>query len=529
MQRMSPASSESLQSGTPSSDFPLEKVPSYFTADDSEDSSNMRPMRAYSVGSRSDTSSTGKSLSGKNRLEAVQESVRIRAMSVGSRHPRKVNGNNGVVTPGSSGFFSTGNSGKSGSSVTLSSSWSGSTGRWPPLRYSSSTATGGAVNCTPSGLPTNFTSHGHATDESTTDSDLMELDFTRNKKNRKRSLPGPNGVFSSSISPSMSKVSPCAKGFSGSGNGSDTPDTPDAPKSFLSASPSQEGFSCPNQKKYVSSAPISIQKGFKLGPPSCAAVPTSCGGSGDVVSGVGGFKDTSGVSLLSKMTGMSTSKLKQLDQEGAYLDMDFNPQKRVEQNVLAPRKSVVSATTGFSRDYLLMNGKSSELGGDKGGASTVSTNGPLLSRSISSSSNISNISNNSNSSSGTSCVSVKSPQLSSAPTNNAASPVGVTSTTTSSSFPQPASPVLSGGGGVGLSRIEESPEKQDASKSLTKRLSSPSCGQDQVTYTTIEVMPPVKRTLSGDGGPKSPKNTSSSAKTCKGSVTYSQIDFVKST
>ena len=74
---MSPASSESVQSSGTDYPYQLEKVSSYLQSDDFEDGSiAMRPARAYSVGSRSDTSSTGKSRIGKNRLEAVQETFR---------------------------------------------------------------------------------------------------------------------------------------------------------------------------------------------------------------------------------------------------------------------------------------------------------------------------------------------------------------------------------------------------------------------------------------------------------------------
>jgi len=41
------------------------------------------------VGSRSDTTALGKLRYGKTRLEAVPETFRIRAMSVGSKQPRK--------------------------------------------------------------------------------------------------------------------------------------------------------------------------------------------------------------------------------------------------------------------------------------------------------------------------------------------------------------------------------------------------------------------------------------------------------
>lgn len=57
---MSPASSCSVTSGTPSTDmrfseYHLEKVSSYFTPSEEEETSSLdRPTRAYSVGSRPD-------------------------------------------------------------------------------------------------------------------------------------------------------------------------------------------------------------------------------------------------------------------------------------------------------------------------------------------------------------------------------------------------------------------------------------------------------------------------------------------
>lgn len=57
---MSPASSCSITSGTPSTDmrfseYHLEKVSSYFTPSEEDETSSLdRPMRAYSVGSRPD-------------------------------------------------------------------------------------------------------------------------------------------------------------------------------------------------------------------------------------------------------------------------------------------------------------------------------------------------------------------------------------------------------------------------------------------------------------------------------------------
>lgn len=306
---MSPASSESIQSGTPSSDFPLEKVSSYLT-DDFDDMSSMRPARAYSVGSRSDTSSMGKNRSGKNRLEAVQE-FRIRAMSVGSK--AKVP----FVKPNSALFASPVSCGGKSPAPPLSSSWSGSTGRWPPNKFNT-----GTTNSHHGQIPTYIqTNHTHTGSESN-DSDLMELDFSHNKsKSRKRSLPGPNNGSHSNTptgsivgSGSISKLSPVAKALLG-GSGRDTPPATsymmEPPKSAIMTTTNciMNGIdSKPATSKYVTSDPISIQK---------AKNPD------DVVS----YQHASpvgGSSILTKMTGMDLNKLKELDDEGAYLDMDFS-------------------------------------------------------------------------------------------------------------------------------------------------------------------------------------------------------------
>lgn len=78
---MSPAASScSITSGTPSTDmrfseYHLEKVSSYFTPSEEDDTSSAeRPIRAYSVGSRPDTFSGNR-----------HDNARVRAFSVGSR------------------------------------------------------------------------------------------------------------------------------------------------------------------------------------------------------------------------------------------------------------------------------------------------------------------------------------------------------------------------------------------------------------------------------------------------------------
>ncbi|XP_063244069.1 uncharacterized protein LOC134543147 isoform X2 [Bacillus rossius redtenbacheri] len=83
---MSPASSCSITSGTPSTDlrfseYHLEKVSSYFTPSEEDETSSLdRPIRAYSVGSRPDIKKL-------NRLDIGNQvdAARVRAFSVGSR------------------------------------------------------------------------------------------------------------------------------------------------------------------------------------------------------------------------------------------------------------------------------------------------------------------------------------------------------------------------------------------------------------------------------------------------------------
>lgn len=306
---MSPASSESIQSGTPSSDFPLEKVSSYLT-DDFDDTNSMRPARAYSVGSRSDTSSIGKrSGSGKNRLEAVQE-CRTRAMSVGSKMKRP------FINPNSALYASPVSGGGKSPAPPLSSSWSGSTGRWPPkfaaLNLSNVPHHGQIPVCN-SQASNMQPSHNHTGSESN-DSDLMELDFSHNKsKSRKRSLPGPNNGNQPSTptggsvagSCSNSKISPVPTSLLNSGSGSETPSTNsdgyaimEPPKSAIITTTNcimnGVGSAMSSSPKYTSSAPISIQRSKN---------------SGEVVTYQHSSPGT-GSSILTKMTGMDLKKLK---------------------------------------------------------------------------------------------------------------------------------------------------------------------------------------------------------------------------
>lgn len=83
---MSPTSSCSITSGTPSTDlrfseYPLEKVNSYLTPSEEEETGE-RPTRCYSVGSKPD------SLNKKSRIDFINQTdcSRVRAFSVGSRN-----------------------------------------------------------------------------------------------------------------------------------------------------------------------------------------------------------------------------------------------------------------------------------------------------------------------------------------------------------------------------------------------------------------------------------------------------------
>lgn len=76
------ASMSSVTSGTPStdlrfSDYPLDKVSSYFSAEED----NTRPARAYSVGSRPETGRSKRHV----ELPGTPEDSRARAFSVGSK------------------------------------------------------------------------------------------------------------------------------------------------------------------------------------------------------------------------------------------------------------------------------------------------------------------------------------------------------------------------------------------------------------------------------------------------------------
>lgn len=96
---MSPAASvSSVTSGTPSTDmrfaeYHLEKVTSYLTPSEDETSSTDRPIRAYSVGSRSEYACCRT----RPELTSTPENSRVRAFSVGSKS--KKNHHNRVLPP----------------------------------------------------------------------------------------------------------------------------------------------------------------------------------------------------------------------------------------------------------------------------------------------------------------------------------------------------------------------------------------------------------------------------------------------
>ncbi|XP_049801159.1 insulin receptor substrate 1 [Schistocerca nitens] len=178
---MSPSSSCSVTSGTPSTDlrfseYHLEKVSSYFTPSEDDDASSIdRPIRAYSVGSRADTRKT-------SRLEAsplFEDTARVRAFSVGSRLAGRVGTGRPRHTPPPHTATTATPGPKSSSAPLLSSSWSG---------------TGGSGNNSSIG------------GDKSQMSDLMELDFTSGRARpagSRRTLPPHregmgSGVISSS-------------------------------------------------------------------------------------------------------------------------------------------------------------------------------------------------------------------------------------------------------------------------------------------------------------------------------------------
>ncbi|PNF28092.1 hypothetical protein B7P43_G12254 [Cryptotermes secundus] len=181
---MSPASSCSVTSGTPSTDmrfseYHLEKVSSYFTPSEEDETSSLdRPTRAYSVGSRPDA------MKRTNRLEIVNQAdaSRVRAFSVGSRTVNKLSSRalaydlymtrqHPMLTPphhtGGHHLTQTPTAGgkKSLSAPLLCNSWSG----------------GGTLR-----------HHVHGSSHSSMEpmDDLMEMDFTRNTRGKPKANRG---------------------------------------------------------------------------------------------------------------------------------------------------------------------------------------------------------------------------------------------------------------------------------------------------------------------------------------------------
>nr|CAD7431788.1 unnamed protein product [Timema monikensis] len=172
---MSPGSSCSITSGTPSTDlrfseYHLEKVSSYFTPSEEEETSSLdRPIRAYSVGSRPDH------MKKVARPEIVNQTdaARVRAFSVGSRsklssrllshdgHTARQHPGPALTPPTPHHLHSSSGGSKSLSAPLLSHSWSGSSG----LRH------------TPGGS-------NHSSCEPM--DDLMELDFSHHNHHHHR-------------------------------------------------------------------------------------------------------------------------------------------------------------------------------------------------------------------------------------------------------------------------------------------------------------------------------------------------------
>lgn len=151
---MSPGSSCSFTSGTPSTDlrfseYHLEKVSSYLTpSEEDELSLTERPSRTYSFGSQSETTKS------KGKIEVLNstDAGRVRAFSVGSKwgRPRNLT-KEAHKLPSRSHVLP--QSTKSSSAPLLSSSWSGTS--------------------------------RHAQSSNDPMADLMEIDFTENKKKKR--------------------------------------------------------------------------------------------------------------------------------------------------------------------------------------------------------------------------------------------------------------------------------------------------------------------------------------------------------
>lgn len=432
-------------------------------------------MRAYSVGSRSDTSALGKLRSGKNRLEAVQETIRIRAMSVGSKNARKPP----VHSNTSSNSSNTGTSKNIGVGP-LSSSWSGSTGRWPMPKFTNSHHY----------LPNqnqHYKPSFSQTNSESTDSDLMELDFSKNKT-RKRSNPGPLASLSStpnSTSSNMQKISPGMLAATGMKEG---PDSFEVPKSSPSPSFSR-----------ASSAPISIKGGASR------------------VSDYAYHDISNSQSILVRLTGTDLKNLKELDDEGAYLDMDFSKPS----NKVTGEASKKNAFTDISSKNTVENVA----------VAPAPTSTQKLCLDLSSTPPVVTSLNKVTeppmdvSKKGESSVEAQS-QSSSCAVDKSLPPVSKNSLASCSDLLEPT--LLTSG----LTRIEESPEKQEHSKASSGSVTpqSPSrCAplakpedDHQVTYASIDHLPTVCRTSSFGLG-----IGVAACGTANKGVTYAQIDFVK--
>lgn len=444
----------------------------------------MRPIRAYSVGSRSDTAAIGKFRSGKNRLEAVQETFRIRAMSVGSKNPRKppVHTNMPNIGLGTT-------SGKPMVGIgQLSSSWGGSTGRWPFAKFSSNYPH-------PSNQNLQYTPiYSQATSESQ-DSDLMELDFSRNQKNRKRSHPGPPSSLNSTPSSTVSqKLSPIPKSLLANGLQENSPVASNSDSLEVIKSPQISGGDSRTGRGHASSAPISI-RGSNISRTSDPSYtyhnPVS-----------------SQTSILSQLTGTDLKKLKELDDEGAYLNMDYSKplsQDSVSVDTSSNPATVIrpsASTTSPSTTKFCLNITSSSVISPR-------TEGALSKTSVSNGEPTKTVGNT---------ASIKPEEVSQS------TAVGSGSSLSAS----------------GLTRIEESPEKQEHSKpssgavtpqSPTKYapLAKPEEDQ-QVTYASIDHLPPMCRApgfaLGNTGNAPNACGTASVISNKTG-VTYAQIEFAK--
>lgn len=381
-------------------------------------------------------------------------------MSVGSKNPRKPTAlpntsSNAVLLSGSN---------KPGVGA-LSSSWSGSTGRWPMAKFASN-------QHYPTSQLTQYGPTSHATSESA-DSDLMELDFSKNKnKIRKRSHPGPtsslNSTPSSTGSSTMQKLSPIPKGVLLTNYLSEISSPVTESSSDIYKSPIFGVEATTVNRNYTSSAPISI-----IGPsPSRNSDPSyAC------------HDPSNSQSILTQLTGTDLKKLKKLDDDGAYLDMDFSkPSVKIEED--------------FSKNNL-PNPKPTNTIKETEGVSPSTTKFCLnLSSTVVTALNSPQSDN-------------KHPVLCNGDMSHplVTKPPAVCS----SSFSDHLVTSL-----PGLTRIEESPEKQEHSKtssgSITPQsptkcapLAKPEVAEvdGQITYASIDHLPPVCRPTNGLGLPVS--------------------------